>query len=379
MAKQTGIKKLSNGRFRARYFAGLDHAGKRQYPAKTFDTQGDAIRWRAERVGSKSPGQRIEGHSLTVGQFLDEWLAIKKQDLRENSLQAYRQSLDLYVRPALGHIRLTRLTPRHVQAMVTDLLTRVSASTASTARVLLNGAMKRAVRLELIRANPVTNTDGPARVKPVLYPLTVAEARRLLDACEGARFGLLFEAALITGLRPEELIGLQWANVELARSRGILRVRKVIHDLKGGGWRGHDPKTKSGIRSIMFDAELTAKLEAHRKQQLEQKFSVGKSWKNNDLVFCNGIGEPIRQRALRYVFKLLLASAKLPATIRLYDCRHFFVTSSLIAGVDAKTVSQEAGHSKVSFTLDTYGHVLEEMHETASEKRAELMKRRGGK
>ena len=52
------------------------------------------------------------------------------------------------------------------------------------------------------------------------------------------------------------------------------------------------------------------------------------------------------------------------------------MTFSLVAGVAAKTVSQEAGHASVAFTLDHYGHVLKEMHEAASDKREGLFKSR---
>jgi integrase len=56
--------------------------------------------------------------------------------------------------------------------------------------------------------------------------------------------------------------------------------------------------------------------------------------------------------------------------------RHGFISFSLIAGVDAKTISAEAGHASVAFTLDTYGNVLSEMRETASDKREQLFKSR---
>jgi hypothetical protein len=77
MAKHTGLQKLPNGRFRARYFAGYDSKGKRNYPAKTFDTQSEAIKWRAEQVSTKNPGRCFEGRGQTVAQYLDRWLTTK--------------------------------------------------------------------------------------------------------------------------------------------------------------------------------------------------------------------------------------------------------------------------------------------------------------
>jgi integrase len=375
MAKQTGIKKLANGRYLARYFAGFDSKGKRRYPSRAFDLQSDAIKWRAAQVGAKSSGRHFEIHGLTVGQYLDQWLNSKKQMLRENSWEMYRQSLEAYVKPEIGHIKLARLSPSHIEGMQAQLLIRVSASTTATARLLLNGALRKAVRLGLIPVNPVGGTDGPKREKPIRYPLTVDEALRFVEACADSRFGLYFALALDTGLRPEEAIALQWPNLELGE-RGVCHVRRVIHRLRGGGWRWHEPKSKNGVRSIVFPRELATKLAEHRKRQLEQKLRAGQYWENNDLVFCTSLGTPIQIWALHKEFKAILKRAELPESIRLYDLRHSFVTLSLIAGVDAKTASHEAGHASVGFTLDHYGHVLKEMHEGASDKREQLLNSR---
>lgn len=377
MAKQTGVKKLANGRWLARYFGGFDSQGKRQYPSRVFDTQSDAIRWRAEQVSEKRPGQ-FEAHGQTVGEYLDRWLAIKKQEIRENSLEMYRQKIDLYLKPVLGHIRLSRLAPSHIQTMQAQLLERVSATTVTSARAVLHGALENAVSVHLIRTNPVSATKPPKQTKSRRYPLTVEEALKFLEASDSSRFGLYFRLSLATGIRPEEAIGLRWANVKLGE-RGVLKVDRVILRLKGGSWRWHEPKSKNGYRSIVFPAELVTRLVEHRKAQLEQKLKIGKHWQANDLVFCAGRGTPVCHTQLDREFKAILERAGLPSSVRIYDLRHAFVTFSLMAGVDAKSVSQEAGHATVAFTLDHYGHVLEEMKEAASDKRAELMKSHGGK
>jgi integrase len=375
MPRQTGIKKLENGRYQARYFAGFDSKGKRRYPSRTFDLQSDAIKWRAARVNEKSSGRHFEIHGLTVGQYLDQWLASKKQVLRENSLSAYQERLNDYVKPEIGHLKLTRLRPNHIEDMQSQLLTRVSATTAATARVVLGGALKKAVRLGLIPVNPVEGTDGPKKSKAVMYAMSVEETLRFLDSCASSRLGLYYALALSTGLRPEEGIALQWPDLEFDE-RGICHVKRVIHRLDGGGWRWHEPKTKSSTRSIVFPGELAGQLLEHRKRQLEQKLRAGQYWQNNDLVFTSSHGAPLWIRALEKEFKAILEQAGIPSTVRLYDLRHSFVTLSLLAGVDPKTVSQEAGHASVAFTLDHYGHVLKEMHEAASDKREQLLRGR---
>ena len=54
-------------------------------------------------------------------------------------------------------------------------------------------------------------------------------------------------------------------------------------------------------------------------------------------------------------------------SIRFHDLRHTFSTHALSSGVDAKTLSGILGHSRASFTLDTYTHVTGDMHRRAAE------------
>lgn len=378
MAKHTGIRKLPNGRFRARYFAGYDNEGKRQYPAKTFDTQALAIAWRSEQVSSKHPGRQFEGRALTVSAYLDRWLEMKKQTLRSNSLRTYRQTLRDYVTPFVGEVPLTRLTPSHIENMQIALLKKVSPTTVMLMRSTFGDALNKAVKLNLIRQSPMLATDAPKSRKFNHYPLTVEEALRFLDVCETGRFGLLFRFALTTGLRPEETTGLRWSDLELG-VRGVVRVNQVAHTVPGGGYQFEKPKTPNSERAIVFPADLVSRLQEHRREQLKEKFRIGQYWHDNDLVFTGLRGKPIKQCVLRKQFKILLAAAGLPKEIRQYDLRHAFVTFSLVAGVDAKTVSKEAGHASVAFTLQTYGNVLDEMHQTASDKREGLLRSRSGR
>ena len=64
--------------------------------------------------------------------------------------------------------------------------------------------------------------------------------------------------------------------------------------------------------------------------------------------------------------KKILRETGLPE-LRFHDLRHTFATHALANGVDAKTLSGILGHTKASFTLDTYTHVTGDMHRNAAE------------
>ena len=63
--------------------------------------------------------------------------------------------------------------------------------------------------------------------------------------------------------------------------------------------------------------------------------------------------------------KKYLKKAGLPS-IRFHDLRHTFTSHAANTGIEPKTLSEIVGHSKASFTLDTYAHVTTEMQKTAS-------------
>lgn len=60
--------------------------------------------------------------------------------------------------------------------------------------------------------------------------------------------------------------------------------------------------------------------------------------------------------------------------LRLHDLRHTSATLLLSKGIHEKVIQKRLGHSRASFTLDTYSHVLEEMDRSASDAFEGLLK-----
>jgi integrase len=199
------------------------------------------------------------------------------------------------------------------------------------------------------------------------------EASAFLKAAAKDKFGLVFELALITGMRPEEYLGLAWLDVNLeARTitvkRGLIWIRKA-------GFKFGEPKTVKSRRTIPVPDALIAKLRLHRRQQLEQKLRLGTAYADHDLVFANEIGKPVHYRNLtqRHYEKILKATNLHEKGFVLYSLRHTCATLLLAAGENPKVVSERLGHSTVRMTLDTYSHVLPDMQRSASEKLGKMI------
>ncbi|MDX6558229.1 MAG: integrase [Blastocatellia bacterium] len=367
-----GIKKLKSGRWQGRYFAGYDPKGKRIYPSKSFLKQADAIKWRNGKIHDKETGRPSEVSDLTVEAYMKQYREKKAQRMRPNSQQAFDEYLRRYILPILGSVKLIALRPAMIEHWQSELLKTLAPSTVRNARNQLSSALDKAVRFTLIPGNPVKQTDGPKVRRVEMKTFARDQAIAFLDECPDDKWGLFYTVALKTGIRPEEGEGLLWSALDLLPGReGRLRVERVLMTRGVVGWQFHPPKTPRSKRSIALPASLTNRLLEHRRRQLEERMAVGAAYSNNDFVFANPLGEPLGRTQLQRRFKAILKATEL-ADMRLYDLRHSFVTLSLLAGVDVKTVSSDAGHASVAFTLDTYGHVLESMRESAASKREEM-------
>jgi integrase len=100
---------------------------------------------------------------------------------------------------------------------------------------------------------------------------------------------------------------------------------------------------------------------------------LGQHYQQHDLVFADETGGPLtlKKITLRHLQPTLKRAGL--RTVSLYALRHTYVTLSLLSGVSPKTVSEQAGHSSVRFTLDHYAHVLPREREGASDKLETLL------
>lgn len=382
------IKKVGRDRWQVRVNAGRDRNGKRLYPSKTITgKRPDAEKVERELKNKRDLGTLITESKLTLDQYLDKWLATMKHRLRLVTWEGYKRRLELYVRPTLGPRRLTSLRPSDIESLYAELLdTKLGGGTARNVHALLSGAFRAARKLQIIAFNPMEGVTAPQYKIRKVRALTPEQVARFLEAAKSDEHYLVFLFAIQTGLRPEEYLGLRWKDLELdykderGKSRGLAKVTQtVVLNSDGKGWYWSTPKTESGVRNVFFTSQLAQALKAHRVQQNERKLKLGRHYQDNDLVFASRVGTPLRRLNLwRRHFRPILERAGLPLETRLYDLRHTYVTLSLISGADQKTVSEQAGHANVAFTLKVYHHVLPGMREDAADKLERMLFERSG-
>jgi integrase len=90
------------------------------------------------------------------------------------------------------------------------------------------------------------------------------------------------------------------------------------------------------------------------------------------LVFCQQDGTPLHPNRVSKLFARHVDA--LGATrITLHGLRHTWASLALQAGINPKVVSERLGHATVSFTLDTYSHLMPGLQEDAAARVARLV------
>ena len=230
--------------------------------------------------------------------------------------------------------------------------------------------MGQANRWGLVARNVAKLVDPPRQVRHEIQPLSVDEARVLLDAAQTDRLGALYSVALAMGLRQGEALGLRWRDVDL--DLGMLQVTYQLQRINGEA-KLVEPKTRLSRRSLALPATILLALREHRQRQLEERLLAGRRWVESGLVFTSTIGTPLDGTNVTKSFQRLLARAGLPKR-RFHDLRHSCATLLLVQNVAPRVVMEVLGHSQISLTMNTYSHVLPTLKREAADQMDALLR-----
>jgi integrase len=316
---------------------------------------------------------------MQLREFVGPWLAgLQNQGRKPSTLRGYRVALDTHVLPRLGNAALQEIRASDLDAMYAEMLRAGrSMSTVHHVHAVINKLLNDAERKGLVIRNVARMANAPslttARARaPEMTVWSPAELASFLTAIEGNRNEALFRLMALTGLRRGEVAGLRWADVQLDRHRLTVNQAATVID---GDEVLDTPKSRRSRRVIDLDPDTTALLQRHRTRQRELYLRLGVSASASDRLFTNDVGDPIRPDSIGQAFSRLVASAGVPR-IRLHDLRHTHASHLLLAGVNVKVVSERLGHASVSFTLDTYAHVMPGQQAEAASAAAALLEGR---
>ncbi|MFO7252947.1 MAG: tyrosine-type recombinase/integrase [Actinomycetes bacterium] len=283
---------------------------------------------------------------MTLESYLRRWIAWRQErgELRHESITNYAQLLRLYVIPYLGGVKLQELGTAHVDALFTELIRRkLSPATIRRVRSVLGQALRQAVVWGVLRANPVEPTRTPPvrRKEPDVW--TPEETRKFFDAIRGDWLYPLFYTAVTTGMRLEELIALQWQDIDL--EAGTITVRRALSFNR----QVKPPKTPASNRTIAIPPDTVAILREHKPPEA----------KPEDWVFTNRAGRPWSQANLWEAFRTRCTWAGI-RPIPPKNLRHLHATLLLRAGADLATIAKRLGHTGLQVAARHYIRITED-------------------
>jgi integrase len=307
-------------------------------------------------------GIRPITNKLTMAAYLDEWLAGPvKVRCRPRTAESYAETVERYIKPAIGEVQLTKLAPGHVARMLADLTTvttkrgHLSPTTVRYVHTVLRIALGQALKSGQVVRNVALLVDAPSKAQHEISPLSADQVATFLGVLDEVKLRALYITAIGTGLRQGELLALRWSDVDL--DAGVLSVR---HTLQRGSRSLAEPKTERGRRVLRLPGEVRDSLRDHRRRQLEDRLAKGPRWVDADFVFTTGQGRPLAARNVLRSFHRELERAGLPAQ-RFHDLRHAYATLMLEDGEELGVISRTLGHSQIATTADVYAHLTPAM------------------
>lgn len=362
------IRKRKDGRWEGRVIIG--HKEDKTPIVKTFTSKTQkALLDKMHRAIDEYDGVDLSEESdMQLGEWCDRWFKdYAEATLRPTTAVGYRSVIEMHIKPYLGDKQIRFIKTTDIQRFYQMLKTNgrkmpskkhgkgLADSNVRGIHSLLHEIMDAAVRARLIPSNPCNGTAVPKCNYPPKRILTEDELNRFMEAIQKEPIWYdFFYTEITTGLRRGEICGLQWDDLNF--ETGKLSVKRSIHAVRGKNINVGETKTEKGKRDILLPPSTLHLLK-------EKSLNAVSPW-----IFPSIFDQrlPVAPNSAYQKLKDILKAANLP-DIRFHDLRHTFATHALVSGVDAKTLSGILGHTRASFTIDTYTHVTSDMHKKASE------------
>jgi len=356
------IRKASNGSWQIEVYTGQWKDGKRERYSETVHGKKSDAQNRCNQllVEMKKGNFALAGH-MTVAEQLNHWLeGYVKTNCSPRTLEGYQSIIDHHFIKELGGIQLNHLRPQAIQTYYVKACKKLSTVYVHHHRVL-SEVLKYVVRQGYLGHNPAEMVDPPSPHKNPMRTLTAAEVEVLLNSVKESSYYPVTYAALSTGLRQAEILGLRWRDIDL--DLNSISVRQALY-IRKGEVQFKEAKTAHSRRRVLMTPNIAMFLKTYRARREQYYIELGKPVTLDTLVITTIEGKPINAHILSRAFGRLAQNAGL-GHVRFHDLRHTFATLMFLHGAKPKVISEALGHASVGFTMDVYSHIIEGMQKDA--------------
>lgn len=365
------VVKRSDGRWMASVM--INSKRKSFYSSKSAQ---DAMRKMKLYIRDYEEGY-VKGEKQLLSTYAENWMKSKYKSLKRSSYDTVEWIVTGHILPKLGKLPLDEITTDIIQEELFDN-SDMSYSVLRKIHQNLNQIFKQAVKNKLLKENPAENIIIPREKKNSIKEIQFLTEEQVnnLNTLVGKKWKTgkpyyQFDNAIIfliyTGLRIGEALALTLNDYDAKTNQIIIKKNvKTVKSRSNASKTKYEtiiqntPKTKKSNRKIFLGTKALTAFKA---------MTEGKS--GADLVITNTQGnQPSPRNLTRTLYSMLDAFGY--EYVGLHALRHTFASLLIKKGTDIKIVSELLGHESVSFTYDTYVHLLDEQKEEAITKLNEL-------
>lgn len=338
------VKSDSKARYRVIY---RDNTNKQVWKSG-FTRKYDAERYLREKETAKDRGEYIDPADarVTVKTLGEEWLKTRKSVMKPSAFRSLDSAWRIHVVDQWGSREVGSLKSSEVQAWVSELSEKRSATTVLRCHGVLAGILDAAMKDLRITRNVARDLALPRkRSKGKTY----LSHEQVASLAEESLYPDLVLFLAYTGLRWGEATGLRVKHVDRVRRRVSVEENAVM---VGGHIEVGTPKTHE-VRSVPYPAFLESAVDAavEGKRQSELLFGDGKIHMR--------LPNSVRGWFTGAVERLQAKDDDFPR-VTPHDLRHTAASLAISAGANVKAVQRMLGHASAAMTLDVYGDLFED-------------------
>lgn len=286
--------------------------------------------------------QPVKKHDFNT--YARNWFNVfSRPNVCETTAITYERQLRYYICPAFEGMMVEDITPADVQRMFNgmDANGKKAKSTKDKCKMVLNMVFQQAMEEDIILKNPLASKSIRIKGEPSkeTEPYTVEQMQYIVRHIEDIRKPMdrMYVAIhALHPLRPEEVFGLRWADIDL--EKGLIHVRNTV--------------THPDRNQPVFKAK-TKTDESRRVIQLVPQIKVYLNGGESD-EFVIGGGKPMSFEAVRKMRERIQKDIGFEETIVPSRFRTTVLTDIYDRTKDVKLVQSAAGHTTAAMTLKHY-------------------------
>lgn len=220
------------------------HSGRlREREARSAKSAEDARRTLKRRIAAELAAGEPVGvinHRTTLSELFDAWIPSKiaENGIGERTATLYRDTWRLHGDRQLGALRISELSTSRADSHLKAL----PSSPAIYMRIILSGMYSLAVRFDVMAYNPIRETKTTKSERKPARALTAMEFEQVRQAVKvfcghqgpGPRRGRMLagfvELLAATGVRPGEVLAIEWSGVDLLADVPTVTVDGTVVD-----------------------------------------------------------------------------------------------------------------------------------------------------